>query len=130
MKKKIILIICLVLVLAIGLFVLIGCGNKKEENKVTNNNSQTTQKNESTDNTVVNNTNNTTTPPCVVLVDVNGDKKPYPANINASSPRQNLLTTIKPDSNKVKDTFTILITEDRAIPYGVLAQKAMYDSQK
>ena len=61
MKKKVILIICLVLVLAIGLFVLTGCGNKKEENKVTNNNSQTTQKNESTSNTVVNNTNNTTT---------------------------------------------------------------------
>ena len=61
MKKKVILIICLVLVLAIGLFVLTGCGNKKEENKVTNNNSQTTQKNGSTANTVVNNTNNTTT---------------------------------------------------------------------
>ena len=61
MKKKVILIICLVLVLAIGLFVLTGCGNKKEENKVTSNNSQTTQKNESTANTVVNNTNNTTT---------------------------------------------------------------------
>ncbi len=37
MKKKIILIICLILLLAIGLFVLTGCGNKKEENKVTNN---------------------------------------------------------------------------------------------
>ena len=58
MKKKVIFIICLVL--AIGLFVLTGCGNKKEENKVTNNNSQTTQKNGSTANTVVNNTNNTT----------------------------------------------------------------------
>ena len=62
MKKKIILIICLILLLAIGLCILTGCGNKKEENKVTNNNnSQTTQKNESTSNTVVNNTNNTTT---------------------------------------------------------------------
>ena len=61
MKKKVILVICLILVLAIGLFVLTGCGNKKEENKVTNNNSQTTQKNGSTANTVVNNTNNTTT---------------------------------------------------------------------
>ena len=61
MKKKVILVICLILVLAIGLFILTGCGNKKEENKVINNNSQTTQKNESTSNTVVNNTNNTTT---------------------------------------------------------------------
>ena len=34
MKKKIILIICLILLLAIGLFILTGCGNKKEENKI------------------------------------------------------------------------------------------------
>ena len=55
MKKKVILVICLILVLAIGLFILTGCGNKKEENKVTNN-VQTTQKNESTTNTAVNDT--------------------------------------------------------------------------
>ena len=55
MKKKVILVICLILVLAIGLFILTGCGNKKEENKVTNN-VQTTQNNESTTNTAVNNT--------------------------------------------------------------------------
>ena len=35
MKKKVILVICLILVLAIGLFVLTGCGNKKEENNST-----------------------------------------------------------------------------------------------
>ena len=28
------------------------------------------------------------------------------------------------------DIFTVLITEDRAIPYGVIAQKAMYEAQK
>ena len=61
MKKKVILIICLILVLTMGLFVLTGCGNNKEESKVANNNTQTTQKNEGTANTVVNNTNNTTT---------------------------------------------------------------------
>ncbi len=54
MKKIVILIICLIIVLAIGLFVLIGCGNKKEENKVTNT-VQTTQKNESTTNTTESN---------------------------------------------------------------------------
>ena len=31
---------------------------------------------------------------------------------------------------KIHDIFTILITEDRAIPYGVAAQKAMYQAQK
>ncbi|MDO5438295.1 MAG: type II secretion system protein, partial [bacterium] len=28
------------------------------------------------------NTNNTTKPPCIIMVDVNGDKKPTPGNIN------------------------------------------------
>ena len=60
MKKKVILVICLILVLAIGLFVLTGCGNKKEENKVTNN-TQTVQRNESTNNAIVNNANSTST---------------------------------------------------------------------
>ena len=60
MKKKVILIICLILVLAIGLFIVTGCGNKTEENKVTKN-TQTTQKNEDASNTIGNNANNTTT---------------------------------------------------------------------
>ena len=33
------------------------------------------------------------------------------------------------ESNRVSDIFVILITEDRAIPYGVVAQKAMYQAQ-
>ena len=53
--KKVILIICIIIILAIGLFVLTGFGNKKEENKVTNN-TQTTQENESVTNTIVNTT--------------------------------------------------------------------------
>ena len=55
MKKKIILIISLILILAIGLLILTGCSNKKEENTVTNN-VQTTQKNENSTNIVSNNT--------------------------------------------------------------------------
>ena len=50
MKKKVILIICLILVLAIGLFVLTGCGNKTEENSSSSNKSQSTEKNSSKDN--------------------------------------------------------------------------------
>ena len=60
MKKKTLLVIALVLALAIGLFVLTGCGDKKEEIVVTNN-AQTSQKNESATNKVENNTNNTAT---------------------------------------------------------------------
>ena len=61
MKKKVILVICLIVVLAIGLFILTGCGNKKEDNKVTNN-TQTVQENGSTANSVANTTNNVVAP--------------------------------------------------------------------
>ena len=50
MKKKVIFIICLILVLAIGLFVLTGCGNKTEENSSSSNKSQSTEKNSSKEN--------------------------------------------------------------------------------
>ncbi|MDO5437437.1 MAG: hypothetical protein Q4F80_04480, partial [bacterium] len=79
------------------------------------------------------NPNNTTKPPCAFLVDVNGDKKPTPANINCKTydcQAQNKYFQLDPKSKIVKDIFTILITEDRAIPYGVVAQKAMYSAQK
>ncbi len=79
------------------------------------------------------NSNNTTKPPCLILVDVNGDKKPTPGNINckdSSCGSQNIYKVPLPSEKNVKDIFSILITEDRAIPYGVTAQKAMYNSQK
>ena len=79
------------------------------------------------------NPNNTTKPPCLILVDVNGDKKPTPANINCQSGEcasQNLYKVPLPAEKNVRDIFSILITEDRAIPYGVTAQKAMYQAQK
>ncbi len=60
MKKVVIIIICLILILAIGILVLRGLGNKSEDNNVTNN-VQPIQKNESTTNTVVDNTTNTVT---------------------------------------------------------------------
>ena len=31
---------------------------------------------------------------------------------------------------KVRDIFSIMITDDRAVPYGITAQKAMYQAQK
>ncbi len=80
------------------------------------------------------NVNNTTKPPCLILVDVNGDKKPTPGNINckddACAKVSNLYKVPLPAEKKVRDIFSILITEDRAIPYGVTAQKAMYQAQK
>ncbi len=92
------------------------------------------------------NPNNTTKVPCALLVDVNGDRKPTPqvAEFNSKSEDcqgDNLYNPDKCsqtqkywiptlDSKRVSDIFVILITEDRAIPYGVVAQKAMYQAQK
>ena len=88
---------------------------------------------------LANNPNGTTKPPCAILVDVNGDRKPTPQRAATSveecskdplcaKPQEYWIPTL--DSNRVSDIFVILITEDRAIPYGVVAQKAMYQAQK
>lgn len=77
------------------------------------------------------NVDGTTMAPCLVMVDVNGDRKPNPANINCKK-----FTCAKPykfsDPNglKLTDLFTIMITDKEAIPYGVAAQRAMYQAQK
>ena len=85
------------------------------------------------------NPNNTTKVPCAILVDVNGDKKPTPqkaastvAECDADSECSKVqeYKIPKPEQNRVSDIFVILITDDRAIPYGVVAQKAMYQAQK
>ncbi len=80
------------------------------------------------------NPNATTKPPCIILVDVNGDKKPTPGNINCQggdcAEKDNTYKVPLPSEKKVRDIFSILITEDRAIPYGITAQKAMYQAQK
>ena len=80
------------------------------------------------------NSDNTTSPPCLILVDVNGDKKPTPGNVNCQSNTcavtDNLYKVPLPAEKKVTDIFSIMITDKQAIPYGVTAQKAMYQAQK
>ena len=81
------------------------------------------------------NPNNTTKPPCAILVDVNGDRKPTPKKVYSTSDEATQSAAEKYwiptlDSKRVSDIFVILITEDRAIPFGVVAQKAMYQAQK
>ncbi|MDO5438321.1 MAG: type II secretion system protein, partial [bacterium] len=79
------------------------------------------------------NTDNTTKPPCLLAVDVNGDRKPNPANADCKSEScsaQNKRKYSDPDGKKLTDLFTIMITDKEAIPYGIAAQKAMYQSQK
>ena len=85
---------------------------------------------------LANNPNNTKFKPCVVLVDVNGDRKPNPAKAPSaiywqSNGNIKYITTYPYDypsvfDKKITDVFNILITEDKAIPFGVVAQRAMY----
>ena len=77
-----------------------------------------------------NNVDGTTKPPCLIAVDVNGDRKPNPANISCKS--ASCATPFKysdPLGLKLSDMFTIMITDKQAIPYGVAAQRAMYQAQ-
>ena len=71
---------------------------------------------------LLNNPSNSTIKPCYIVVDVNGEKGP------SSSQSANLV--YKPDSDinsdVVGDVFTVLITENGAKPFGVIAQRAMY----
>lgn len=85
---------------------------------------------------MANNPNGTTKVPCAILVDVNGDRKPTPQYIPENLKEEYFANKYQkyyfPDINtrRIYDIFTILITEDKAIPYGVVAQKAMYQAQK
>ena len=82
-----------------------------------------------------NNADETTKPPCLIMVDVNGDRKPNPANINCSGEGNAQSECLKPYKYsdplglKLTDLFTIMITDKQAIPFGVAAQRAMYQAQ-
>lgn len=74
-----------------------------------------------------NNKNNTNRPPCIIMVDVNGDRKPNPANINQKGVAYKYSM---PSDFLIKDVFSILISETEAVPYGVIGQKTMYKARK
>ncbi|MDO5437423.1 MAG: type II secretion system protein [bacterium] len=79
------------------------------------------------------NSDNTTKPPCLVIVDVNGDRKPSPKNASCKDgecANNNTYKFSDPDGKKLSDIFTIIVTDKEAIPFGIAAQKAMYQSQK
>ena len=80
-----------------------------------------------------NNVDMTTYPPCIIMVDVNGDRKPNPQNVNCHSEDcmdDNIYKYADPLGKKLTDVFSIMITDKAAIPYGYAAQKAMYQAQK
>ena len=77
------------------------------------------------------NFDNTTRPPCLITVDVNGDRKPNPENANCK--KESCAKAYKYSDAlglKLTDLFSIIITDKQAIPYGVAAQRAMYQARK
>ena len=63
--------------------------------------------------------------PCVILVDVNGDKKPNPSSYSSDSNDYTIYTG--GEAGELSDLMLVIITDGSAIPYGELAQKAVYD---
>lgn len=59
--------------------------------------------------------------PCIVLVDVNGDRKPNPSSANAAA-----YDLPKATDTRINDMFHIMITESAATPLGVVAQRTMF----
>ncbi len=77
-----------------------------------------------------NNVDGTTKPPCIVMVDVNGDRKPNPANVNCTKGEcAKKYKFSDPLGLNLTDLFSIMITDKQVIPYGVAAQRAMYQAQ-
>ena len=80
---------------------------------------------------LANNPRQTRSTPCIIMVDVNGDRKPNPSNyqINENGAMEHAPYTFPtPDDKRINDIFAIMITDSKAIPYGVVAQRAMYQA--
>ncbi|MDO5436694.1 MAG: type II secretion system protein [bacterium] len=80
-----------------------------------------------------NNVDGTTRPPCLIMVDVNGDRKPSPTNVackDSTCANSNLYKFSDASGVKLSDLFSIMITDREAVPYGAAAQRAMYNSRK
>ena len=79
------------------------------------------------------NPNKTTAAPCLITVDVNGDRKPNPSVLDRINPEfgnreiKGTYTYPSPNDKKINDLFNIMITDEKAIPFGVVAQRAMYN---
>ena len=65
------------------------------------------------------------TKPCLIVVDVNGERKPNPQKKLAGAYQPYKVP--KPAANaRILDVFTIMVTDKNAVPYGVVGQKAMF----
>ncbi len=68
------------------------------------------------------NPNNTKKAPCIITVDVNGNGEP-----NAPSIERKVYPKI--NEKRTTDVFSVMITETGAIPFGIVAQRAMYSTK-
>ena len=75
---------------------------------------------------LLNNPHKTTESPCLITVDVNGDKSPNPKKEVYMGKEYGIYSFPSPSDKKLSDMFTIMITDEKAIPFGVVAQRAMY----
>ena len=62
--------------------------------------------------------------PCLLIVDVNGDKKPNP--ISKTGAASYKIPSAQTSRSKILDVFPIVVTDINAYPYGVVAQRAMF----
>ena len=72
---------------------------------------------------VVDDAGNHPTLPCVVIVDVNGDRKPNPRR---SGENTSYKVPAASNSSKLMDVFPVMITDVSATPWGLVAQRAMF----
>ncbi len=68
----------------------------------------------------------TTYNPCIIIVDVNGKKKPTPKQLTNGG--WDTYVYAKPNDNLIRDIFPIMITDQKAVPFGTVAQRVMYQS--
>ena len=60
--------------------------------------------------------------PCLVVVDVNGERRPNPRKTKGYK------VPAATGRSKILDVFPVLITDKHAVPFGVVAQRALFHS--
>lgn len=62
--------------------------------------------------------------PCLIVVDVNGDRRPSPASVTDT----NEYAKVNPNGTRITDVFSVMITDTAAVPFGVAAQRTMFQA--
>ncbi len=62
--------------------------------------------------------------PCLIIVDVNGERKPNPRKA-----RDSYKVPAVSGRSKILDVFPLVLTDVNAYPYGVVAQRAMFQHE-